>query len=148
MSARLVKSSVVGTLLATLLLPSPAPAHHAEGPCDMHRMDGEGVRHFSKRLIRCAVRSFGPVGGGLETAICIARRESGLRPDASSQTGMYLGLYQHSAEYWPDRYDTWTLTRWDMPESALSGRTNAVVTIRMVSAAGSWRKAGWERGEC
>lgn len=114
----------------------------------MHRMDDEGVQHFSKRLIRCAVRHFGPVSGGIKTAVCIAERESGLLPEAESPTGMYLGLYQHAAEYWPDRYRAWTRNRWEMPESALSGRTNAVVTIRMVSAAGGWRKAGWRRGKC
>lgn len=114
----------------------------------MHREADEGVRHFSKRLIRCAVERFGPVHGGEATAICIARRESGLWPDAESLTGMYLGLYQHSAEYWPARYETWTLKRWDLPDPALSGRTNAIVTVRMVEAAGSWLAAGWKRGDC
>lgn len=134
---------------AVLGLPvSLATAHHAPGPCDIHRGEGEGVRHFSKRLIHCAVDRFGPVHGGASTAICIARRESGLWPDAESLTSMYQGLYQHSAEYWPHRYQTWTLKRWDLSDSALSGRTNAVVTIRMVESAGSWLAAGWKRVGC
>ena len=97
---------------------------------------------------RCAVDTLGPVPGGSDRAICIAKRESGLNPKAESATGVYLGLYQHAAEYWEWRYDTYTEPAWDLPTSALKGRTNSIVTIRMVVEAGTWGAAGWPRGDC
>lgn len=98
-----------------------------------------------KRLIRCAVRRW-DVPGGAEKAICVARRESGLNPKAVSEPeGLYVGLFQHSAEMWPDRYETWTRPRWELRTGALNGRTNAIVAIRMVNANG-WDP--WEGEGC
>lgn len=125
-----------------------AVAHHADGPCDVHRTADETVQHYSKRQIRCAVERFGPVPGGRVRAVCIAERESGLNPEATSPTEQYLGLYQHAAAYWGYRYDTWTRPVWDLPTSALKGRTNAIVTIRMVRDLGGWKAAGWPVHDC
>lgn len=80
--------------------------------------------------------------------MCIAERESGLDPRAASSTEMYLGLFQHAATYWDGRYQDWTKKTWDLPDSALKGRTNAIVTIRMVHAVGGWKAAGWPRRGC
>jgi hypothetical protein len=101
------------------------------------------VRSFSKRLIRCAAERW-EVPGGPEKAICIAEAESHLNPRATSEGGEYLGLFQHSAEAWPDRYEAWTRPAWELDESALSGRTNAIVTIRMVNDGGwgPWEDVG------
>lgn len=127
----------------------PATAHHLPGPCDAHRLDGETVRAYSKRRIECAVERFGPVRGGLDRAVCIAKRESGLDPKAVSEpTGRYRGLYQHDREYWAWRYDTYTKPAWELSRRALSGRTNAIVTIRMVADFGAWKRAGWPRRRC
>jgi hypothetical protein len=139
-------------LIAGLLLggtPASAFAHHIPGPCDFHRLDGESIQHFSKRLIVCAVDRFGPVPGGTARAICIAKRESGLYPSAtSSPTGQYRGLYQHDRDFWPWRFDAFTLPKWDLSPRALNGRTNAIVTIRMVSHYGTWNAAGWPPKDC
>jgi len=124
-------------------------AHHRPGPCDFHQLDGESVQHFAKRRIVCAVDRFGPVPGGRQRAICIARRESGLYPSAtSSPTGEYRGLYQHDRDLWPGRYDRYARTAWDLSPRALNGRTNAIVTIRMVSDYGTWHEAGWPPLDC
>jgi hypothetical protein len=124
-------------------------AHHLPGPCDFHRLDGETVRQFAKRRIVCAVERFGPVPGGRQRAICIARRESGLNPRATSEpTGKYRGLYQHDRAFWGWRYDTYTLPKWELSPRALNGRTNAIVTIRMVFDFGTWHEAGWAPKEC
>ena len=139
--------TVVVLTAATATLPH-ASAHHLDGPCDFHRKDGEALEHLSRRHIRCAVEDFGPVPGGRRRAVCIARRESGLDPEVTSPGGQYLGLFQHAAEYWDLRYKEWTRRRWDLPRSALEGRTNAIVTIRMVHDAGSWTDAGWPRHRC
>jgi len=117
-------------------------------PCDLPRRDGETIQHHSRRLIDCAVGAFGPIRGGASRAVCIAKRESGLVPSASSKTGEYLGLYQHAADYWPSRYDTYTKARWDLSASALNGRSNAIVTVRMVRAMGGWKHAGWPVKGC
>ena len=135
---------LIAVLALALLAPAaPALAHHSEGPCDVHQREDESVRSHMKRIIRCAVDRW-EVSGGFETALCIAIAESDLKPEATSADGAYLGLYQHGAEAWPDRYETWTRSAWGLDESALSGRTNAVVTIRMVSENGwgTWSGAG------
>ena len=108
----------------------------------------ETIQHFMKRKIRCAVDRFGPVPGDAARAICIAKRESGLIPTAESPTGMYLGLFQQAAKMWPDRYVRWTDPAWQLSEKATNGRTNAIVTIRMVHAAGTWKAAGWPPHGC
>jgi hypothetical protein len=137
-------------LIAGVLLGgTSASAHHVPGPCDFHRHDGESIRDFARRRIVCAVTRFGPVPGGTVRAICIAKRESGLNPSATSEpTGRYRGLYQHDRGYWLSRYDEHTLAGWELSRRALNGRTNAIVTVRMVSRAGTWLGAGWPRKEC
>jgi hypothetical protein len=137
-------------LIAGVLLgATPAMAHHRAGPCDFHRLDDESVQYFARRRIVCAVDRFGPVPGGRERAICIARRESGLYPTAtSSPTGEYRGLFQHDRDMWPDRYDRYARPAWALSRRALNGRTNAIVTIRMVFDYGTWREAGWPPLEC
>ena len=136
-------------IAGVLLAGTPAAAHHLPGPCDFHRLDGETIQHFAKRRIVCAVESFGPVPGGAARAVCIARRESGLIPTATSEpTGQYRGLYQHDRDFWPSRYQKYTLPEWKLSPQALNGRTNAIVTIRMVVDMGTWRQAGWPPKPC
>jgi hypothetical protein len=128
---------------------TPAAAQQLPSPCPLHRFEGETVQHFSKRRITCAVQRFGPVPGGARRAICIARRESGLDPSATSEpTGLYRGLFQHDRTMWPDRYEEYTVPWWELSPRALNGRTNAIVTIRMVVDAGTWRAAGWPPRDC
>jgi hypothetical protein len=132
-----------------LLGGTPADAHHLAGPCDFHPLDGESVRHFARRRVVCAVELFGPIPGGARRAVCIARRESGLIPTATSEpTGQYRGLYQHDRDFWPARYQKYTLPAWELSPHALNGRTNAIVTIRMVFDAGTWWQAGWPPKDC
>jgi hypothetical protein len=127
---------------------APTHAKPGVGPCDLSPASGESVTHLMRRRITCAVERFGPVGGGARRAICIAKRESGLDPKASSATGMYLGLYQQSAAMWPHRYKAWTRRVWHLSKNAKNGRSNSIVTIRMVHAAGGWKDAGWPIKGC
>ncbi|MGZ4136664.1 MAG: hypothetical protein ACXVPX_03755 [Actinomycetota bacterium] len=132
-----------GGLLAALLIAGPALAHPlggrttepVPGPCALTRAPGEAIQDFSTQLIQCAATRW-PVPGGSDKAICIAQRESGLIPTAASPTGEYVGLFQHLAAAWPDRYAEWTRPVWQLKPSPLNGRTNAIVTMRMVNAAG------------
>ena len=139
------RALAVLAVLGLFCLSVPAHAHHRPGPCDLHRGAEESVRSHARRLIRCASDRW-EVPGGFEKALCIAEAESGLNPSTTSQGDEYLGLYQHSAEAWPARFEAWTRPAWDLDESALSARTNAVVTMRMVNSNG-W--GPWEGvGDC
>lgn len=119
----------------------PARADVRPGPCHLHRAEDETIQHFSKRVIRCAADRW-TIPGGADKAICIARRESGLDPSATSSGGDFLGLFQHMASDWPRRYSSWTKQSWELGTSALNGRTNTVVTIRIVDAVGWGAWAG------
>ena len=139
-----------GALALSLLAATPASAGlprtttpPAPGPCALVRSVGEAIQDFSIRIITCAADKW-PVEGGADKAICIARRESGLIPTASSPTGMYVGLFQHSAADWPNRYAQWTRPSWQLKENPYNGRTNAIVTMRMANAQGwgAWAGVG------
>jgi hypothetical protein len=145
---RLTAILVTLPLVAALLILPAAQAQPGVGPCDFTRRTGETIHHLMKRRITCAAERFGPIPGGAKRAICIAKRESGLDPSATSATGMYLGLYQQAKKYWPDRYDAYTQTAWQLSGNAKNGRSNSVVTIRMVRRAGSWKAAGWPAKGC
>ena len=146
-----VVTAVIGGALAlSLLAATPASAAlprtttpPAPGPCALVRSVGEAIQDFSIRIITCAADKW-PVEGGADKAICIARRESGLVPTASSPTGMYVGLFQHSAADWPRRYEQWTRPSWQLKENPYNGRTNAIVTMRMANAQGwgAWAGVG------
>ena len=148
MPKRITTVLVTLPFLAALVLLPAAKAKPGVGPCDLAGRTGETTHHLMKRRITCAAVRFGPIPGGAERAICIAKRESGLDPSAESATGMYQGLYQQARKYWPDRYDTWTQTSWQLSGNARNGRSNSVVTIRMVHGAGSWKAAGWPPKGC
>jgi hypothetical protein len=138
---RLASFLVAAALVAPVLaLATPA---RADGPCDLALREGEHVAHRMVRIIRCATRRW-PVNGGTERAICIADRESGLDPKATADHGAYLGVYQHLAVDWPERYATWTRRVWHLDDSALIGRTNIIVAIRMANADGwgAWHGTG------
>ena len=139
-----------GAIVVTLFAASPAGATRigiieprVAGPCALVREAGEAIQDFSIRVIQCAADRW-PVEGGAEKAICIAERESGLIPTASSPTGMYVGLFQHSAADWPRRYDEWAKPVWQLKENPYNGRTNAIVTMRIANAEGwaAWAGAG------
>jgi hypothetical protein len=138
-------AAMLGSIIAASAVPASASASamvdhglgqdDRPGPCALVRGQDEGIRAFSTRIITCAAERW-PVPGGADRAVCIADRESGLIPTAQSPTGMYLGLFQHSAEAWGDRYLEWTRPVWQLKPNALNGRTNAVVTMRMANAFG------------
>lgn len=142
-------ATVLLLLAGVLVGPTPVAARHLPGPCNFHRLEGESDQAFSRRRITCAVERFGPVPGGSARAICIARRESGLDPSVTSEpTGEYRGLFQHDRDFWGWRFDTYTVRSWELSPRVLNGRTNAIVTIRMVVDFGTWKAAGWPPKEC
>ena len=128
-----------GLLLAPVASAHPAGPTRVPGPCALTRQDGERIQSFSIRLIRCAAAKW-PVPGGATKAVCIARHESGLVPTATSPSGQYLGLFQDSKTYWPTNYRHYTYPVWRLKTTALNGRSNAVVSVRMAhNPAVGWR---------
>jgi hypothetical protein len=127
------------TLLVTLVLTAaPAAARddaYRDGFCSIDWRQG---RRQIKRLIRCAQRRW-HVPGGASKAICIARRESGLKPRAYNRAG-YAGLFQQSTRYWPRRARSYGFPDW----SAFNGRANTIVSIRMAHRGGwgPWSTSG------
>jgi hypothetical protein len=97
--------------------------------------------------IDCAVEKWPvPNAPNGNTPTQVAACESGLQADASNG-GRYLGIFQHSAHYWPGRVDAFAPRTWDKPlgASALNARSNIVVSIRMVAGDG-W--GPWVQGNC
>ncbi len=148
--------AAIAGLAAALMLAwsSSASAHTDEatattpsGPCRVARASGETVQAYARQLIVCGAAHW-TVPGGAKRAVCIARRESGLVPSATSPGGGYLGLFQHSAKAWPSRYKRWAWPAWHLGISALNGRTNTIVTLRMVHGYGGWAAAGWPVRGC
>ena len=148
MPRRFLATVVTLSLILAVVTMAPTHATPGLGPCDLSPRTGESVAHLMRRRIRCSVDRFGPIGGGAARAICIAKRESGLDPRAESTTGRYLGLFQQSSKMWLGRYKAWTRARWELSKNARNGRSNALVTIRMVRAAGGWKNAGWRVKGC
>jgi hypothetical protein len=135
--------ALIVALSATLLL-TAAPAAHATGPCDFGRAEGQSVRAYMRDVIRCAVGRWS-VRGGVSTALCIAKRESGLLPWAESSNGINKGLYQQHVDYWSTNYETYAWPGWELKKRILNGRTNAIVSIRMAHA-GGW--GPWGGSDC
>lgn len=142
-SVRAAVAIAVAVSALILMTPPSASAHHAPGPCDAHRMEAETVRHYSRRQIRCAVARWA-VPGGLDVALCIARRESGLVPWAESADGLNKGLFQQHVHYWDGNYRAYTRRAWALPPRIISGRTNAIVSVRMAADIG-WGPWGGRR---
>jgi hypothetical protein len=140
-SAATIAALLIGGTATGLPANQPATDHRTEWrqrECRYARWDGrpghspEEVR----QLIVCAVAKW-PVSGGVPKALSVAACESGLNERASNG-GRYLGVYQHSARYWPSRVRTFAPQQWDKPlaPSAFNGRANVVVSIRMASSGG------------
>lgn len=94
------------------------------------------------RMIGCYARVF-DAPGTAGFVLCIAQRESGLDPRASSPGGSYRGLFQQSNRYWQGRYDAWGSHTYN---DIFNGRTNAIVSIRMAKANHTWYRdwaAAW-----
>jgi hypothetical protein len=128
---------------AVILLGLVPAAHAAPGPCAIGKDADTSVRAHSRELIRCAVKHWS-VPGGTATAICIAKRESGLIPWAESSDGLNKGLYQQHVDYWDTNYDRYTRKTWELKHNILNGRTNSIVSIRMAHA-GGWGPWGGRR---
>ncbi len=135
--ARMLTAALL-TLTTILLLPPIDSAHaqrRSEVPHTFCPIDWRAGDAQVRRLIRCAEERWS-VPGGAAKALDVARCEAGFEPDAYSSGN--AGVYQHATRYWPGRARTWGFDGW----SVYNGRTNVIVTLRMV------HRAGWDGWYC
>lgn len=147
---------VAAVIAATILISGvPASASRPSGPCTGFQWRAKSapaeirdivVAEIVSDLIDCAVRRW-PVPGGLQKALYIAQRESGLlwwaanpaREACNSGWGS-CGVYQHLARYWPARVRKYLQPEWfphtwpDVPW--WNARANVIVAIRMAHSGG------------
>ena len=131
--------TILLTLCVVLLLPQGAQGHsmwkHPKIRACM-QWDWRKGTYQTARMIRCYARVMNAPGSP-SFVLCVARRESGLDPGATSPSGTYRGLFQHSRYYWPSRYAAWGKPS-HLYSSVYNGRTNTVVSIRMAKSQGGW----------
>lgn len=119
----------------------PAELSRRQTTCRVNEAGRRWNHADVKRVIRCGNRHYDPPGG-VRMSLCVARNESGFGARAKSPSGTYLGVYQHSRHYWPERqrsYDHRHRDRGDIHEiadSALNARANVLVTLRMAERGG------------
>jgi hypothetical protein len=150
-----MRRSLIGGLIIAAVLAAPATANAAptvdrwHGRCSgwwlgenlntpaKFLADRERSVRMMQRLVICAFATWAP-GEGV-TALVVADRESGFYPYAVSPSGSYLGLFQHSAAYWPGRAAAYLRPAWftHNPAHWTDPRAQAIVSARMV-AAGGW----------
>lgn len=82
----------------------------------------------------CAIAKWS-VSGGYARFYDVAACESGWNRFASN-SGRYLGLFQHAAPYWRGRVNSLTPDGWELAPSWTNSRTQIVVTARMVHGGG------------
>ena len=126
--------------LAHLLAAAPGDATQQlrERTCRYQWVDrATWTAREEQRTLACVVQHFGPIDGGIDKARQVGSCESGWYRLASNG-GLYLGLFQHAAAYWPSRVawampDGWRVGPWS---SWKNSRAQIVVTVRMVHASG------------
>jgi hypothetical protein len=90
----------------------------------------------------CVERELGPVEGGLSKLMAVGQCESHWNRVASNG-GQYLGLFQHSASYWPGRVASllpkgWRIGPWQRWQNS---RSQVIVTVKMA-------RYGWAEWSC
>jgi hypothetical protein len=118
---------LVITFLVTALLPAAAHAGTVARSCPQPATGPESV----KSLIRCAAPK---LGLSTSKALQVAWRESRYHPGARNNSSGTCGVFQHMPRYWPERVRRWY---WGTDPSCYDGRTNVLVSLRMV------RSGGW-----
>lgn len=139
---RLRPARIIGYSVLTAALIAGAPSVQArERPRSVycHYRDIDGVRWTDREVkmtIRCGAKHFGV---SADTAISIARRESGFSWWARNPRSGACGIYQHLPRYWPGRQNTFGDRHpfWTIAEGCENARANVLVALDMV------RRYGW-----
>lgn len=112
---------------------------HQTPSCRFRYLDGNPV--FSKgevaSTIKCAVHRW-HVAGGIEEALCIARRESGLNWYADNPTSSASGVYQFVEGTWVSQVSARAefVKFQELQRSVWNARSNVMIAIRSAHGAG------------
>jgi len=123
----------------TLATPAQALTDRQENQCRFQSLDHQvWSDREERRTARCVVERWS-VPGGIGEFSAVAACESNWYRFADND-GQYLGLFQHSATYWPERVthqvpDAWKVGPW---WRWTNSRSQIVTTARMVHYSGSW----------
>jgi hypothetical protein len=144
------------SLIATLFIAKSANAQtyrldgrfigHKKVPSCVFRYQ-DGNIHFSKNevreTIRCAVARW-PVPGGLDTALYIARRESGFNWYANNPTSSAAGVYQWVSGTWSAEVSRFSemVKLQHMSRSVWNARSNVLIAVRLAHGCGCWAPWG------
>jgi hypothetical protein len=125
--ARLADSPAAGT--------ESANAEWREVECRFNSLVAREWTAREERLTsQCALAKWG-VDGGYPQFWAVGACESGWNRFASNG-GRYLGLFQHSADYWRVRVRNMRPAHWSLAPAWSNSRSQIVVTARMVHAGG------------
>lgn len=152
---KLVQSLLVAAvlLIATTATPASAQSHRLSGrsigakqtPSCVFRYR-EGSAHFSKNevrsTIRCAVKRWA-VPGGLNTALYIARRESGFNWFAANPTSSASGVYQFVDGTWASQIAARSdfVRTQHLSRSVFNARSSVLIAVKL--AHGCWCWTPW-----
>jgi len=147
---------ITATLVSAILLATPIAAQaraidgkyvgsHQTPSCVFRYLDGNP--RFSKNevrsTIRCAVARW-DVPGGLDTALYIARRESGLNWNAANPTSSASGIYQFVDGTWASEVSRFSemVKLQHMSRSVWNARSSALIAIRLAHGCSCWSPWG------
>ena len=126
----------LAALTAALLIPTHAQAKDVTTCSFQTVQPGTWTPYENELTIRCFARE---MGVDVDTALYIARRESGMDETAWNTSTDCRGLFQHLGRWWPSRVQTYgrLLARYDVKStSAFNPRTNTLVAMAMA-------RSGW-----
>lgn len=114
----------------------PAPCSH---------IDWRGGTPQRERMVTCLARRFPRIDP--DTALRVARCESGPGLDPKARLGTSSGMWQHQMPYWRARALRYLTPRWGLNPRTVSpfnAYASTIVTFSMVSD----RDIGWEPWSC
>lgn len=144
MYSRIVAVAISAVVALSLATPAEAGraryvGRHQTPSCRFRYYDGHVA--FSKQevryTIRCAVRRW-PVPGGIDQALYVARRESGLNWYADNPYSSASGVYQFVDGTWDGqmRGRAPFINKQEIQRSVWNARSNVLIAIRYAHMAG------------
>jgi Transglycosylase-like domain len=131
--------ALIFSLILWALIIAAAKKAWGLSECRYQKLDpGIWTAKEEARTSRCVLKKFGPIPGGYPELMTVGNCESGFNRLAVNQTSSssYLGLFQHSANYWSGRVRAYEPELWTLNPRWQNSRSQITVTVRMVHSHG------------